>query len=57
MRARFPAGAPSLRRCTQLTVKGDVTFGADITVLGAVTVEAPEGESHHINDGSALGAA
>jgi UTP--glucose-1-phosphate uridylyltransferase len=34
MRARFPAGTPSLRGCTQLTVKGDVTFGADITVVG-----------------------
>ena len=56
MRARFPAGAPSLRRCTRLTVTGDVTFGADVTVLGSVTIEAPAGERRHITDGSTLGA-
>ena len=56
MRARFPAGPPSLRRCTQLTVNGDVTFGAGVTVLGAVTIEAPAGERRHIADGSTLGA-
>ena len=38
---RFPAGAPSLRRCTSLTVTGDVTFGAGVTVEGAVTVTGP----------------
>lgn len=57
MRARFPAGAPSLRRCTQLTIKGDVTFGADVTIIGDVAIEAPAGETHQIADGSTLGAA
>jgi UTP--glucose-1-phosphate uridylyltransferase len=57
MRARFPAGTPSLRGCTQLTVKGDVTFGADITVVGVVTIEVPEGETYHIAGGSTLGEA
>jgi UTP--glucose-1-phosphate uridylyltransferase len=36
--ARFPAGPPSLRRCDSLTVLGDVSFEADVTAIGAVTV-------------------
>ena len=38
---RFPGGAPSLRQCTSLTVTGDVTFGAGVSVVGAVTVTGP----------------
>jgi UTP--glucose-1-phosphate uridylyltransferase len=41
MQQRFPHGPPSLRRCERLTVHGDVTFGAGVTVLGDVTVEGP----------------
>ncbi|MVA76601.1 UTP--glucose-1-phosphate uridylyltransferase [Auraticoccus sp. F435] len=37
--ARFPAGAPSLREATALTVHGDWTFGADVVVRGEVTLE------------------
>jgi UTP--glucose-1-phosphate uridylyltransferase len=37
---RFPAGAPSLRDCTALTVRGDVTFGAGVRCVGDVTVSA-----------------
>jgi len=51
---RFPAGAPSLRHCVSLTVKGDVTFGRDVVVVGNVTVEAPEGETLYIEDGTKL---
>jgi UTP--glucose-1-phosphate uridylyltransferase len=29
---RFPNGAPSLKKCTQLTVQGDFTFGKHVTV-------------------------
>ena len=47
---RFPAGAPSLRRCTRLTVEGDVTFGADVVVEGDVTVKGPR----HVDDGEVL---
>lgn len=47
---RFPAGAPSLRRCTRLTVEGDVTFGADVVVEGEVTVTGPR----HVDDGEVL---
>jgi UTP--glucose-1-phosphate uridylyltransferase len=38
---RFPAGAPSLRRCTALEVTGDVTFGADVVVEGEVRLQGP----------------
>lgn len=54
MQARFPAGAPSLRRCTRLTVTGDVTFGANVTIVGDVTVAAPTGETRYIADGATL---
>ena len=39
---RFPHGAPSLRQCTSLRVAGDVTFGADVCVVGDVEVVAPQ---------------
>ncbi len=29
---RFPKGAPSLKKCTHLTVQGDFTFGKQVTV-------------------------
>lgn len=54
MRARFPAGPPSLRRCRSLTVHGDVTFGRNVTVHGKVTVAAPVGESLYIADDTIL---
>jgi UTP--glucose-1-phosphate uridylyltransferase len=38
---RFPAGPPSLRRCTRLEVRGEVTFGAGVVVEGAVQVTGP----------------
>ena len=38
--ARFPAGVPSLRQCSSLTVEGDVTFGKDVTCTGDVRVGA-----------------
>ena len=38
---RFPAGPPSLVACERLTVVGDVTFGRDVVVRGAVTVQGP----------------
>ena len=39
---RFPSGAPSLREAERLVVHGDVTFGENVTVRGAVELEAPE---------------
>lgn len=37
---RFPSGAPSLREAQRLVVHGDVTFGADVRVRGAVELDA-----------------
>ncbi len=34
----FPSGPPSLVEATSLTVRGDVTFGADVRVVGDVDV-------------------
>jgi UTP--glucose-1-phosphate uridylyltransferase len=36
---RFGAGAPSLRQATRLTVQGDWTFEAGVTVVGEVTLD------------------
>ena len=47
---RFPAGAPSLRRCRRFEVDGDVTFGKGVTAVGDVRVTGPR----HIPDGEAL---
>ncbi|WP_245634625.1 UTP--glucose-1-phosphate uridylyltransferase [Janibacter limosus] len=38
--ARFPSGVPSMRECTSLAVDGDVTFGADVSMVGDVEVSA-----------------
>ena len=51
--ARFPAGAPSLVRCERLVVRGDVSFGRDVVVVGDVEVEGPS----EIPDGTVLGEA
>jgi UTP--glucose-1-phosphate uridylyltransferase len=48
---RFPAGPPSLRRCHRFEVDGDVTFGADVVVVGDVRVTGPR----HVADGEVLG--
>lgn len=47
---RLPAGPPSLRRCSRLTVVGDVTFGADVVVEGTVRVTGPR----QVADGEVL---
>src|SRR5271166_3455000 len=48
---RFPAGAPSLRRCRRFEVEGDVTFGAGVMAVGDVRVTGPR----HVPDGEVLG--
>ena len=40
--SRFPAGPPSLREADRLVVHGDVTFGPDVVVRGAVEVDTEE---------------
>src|SRR3954454_11340976 len=52
--ARFRSGAPSLVGCDRLTVKGDVEFGADVVVRGAVTVEHDGDGRLRIEDGTIL---
>jgi UTP--glucose-1-phosphate uridylyltransferase len=48
--ARFPAGAPSLVECERLAVEGDVTFGREVVVRGAVLLSGPR----RIEDGTVL---
>ena len=49
--ARFPEGAPSLRECTQLTVHGDVRFGAGVVCRGAARVANHTGKQRRISAG------
>lgn len=55
LEARFPDGAPSLRECRSLSVRGDVSFGAGVLVRGDAKVEAPDGQPLHIEPGTILG--
>ncbi len=52
--ARFPSGPPSLRRARRFSVEGDWTFGADVAVLGDVTLPATDGPQR-VEDGAVLG--
>lgn len=40
--ARFEHGAPSLRECRRLEVRGDFRFGRDVVVEGEVELENPD---------------
>jgi UTP--glucose-1-phosphate uridylyltransferase len=51
---RFPHGAPSLLACTNLKVTGDVTFGAGVTCVGDVTVEAAGNSQARVSEGQRL---
>jgi UTP--glucose-1-phosphate uridylyltransferase len=48
--AHFPEGPPSLAQSQRLEVRGDVTFGRDVTVRGTARVEGPR----RIDDGAVL---
>jgi UTP--glucose-1-phosphate uridylyltransferase len=52
--ARFPHGVPSLVSCSELSVKGDVLFGADVRVVGNVSISNPYYRQAIIEDGSTL---
>jgi UTP--glucose-1-phosphate uridylyltransferase len=52
--ARFAAGAPSLIGCERLTVRGDVAFGADVVVRGAVEIEHDGPDQLVLGDGTVL---
>jgi UTP--glucose-1-phosphate uridylyltransferase len=47
---RFPSGPPALRRCTRLTVRGDVVFGRGVELVGDVELHGPA----RIPDGAVL---
>ena len=51
---RFPDGPPSLREAERLVVHGDVTFGGDVEVRGAVSLDVEEPTT--IDPGTVLGA-
>jgi UTP--glucose-1-phosphate uridylyltransferase len=50
---RFPEGAPSLKAAERLTVEGDWTFAAGVSVIGSVTL-ADAGSPQTISAGSTL---
>lgn len=50
---RFPAGAPSLKQATSLTVRGDWVFEDAVVVTGAVTLADP-GERATVGSGTVL---
>lgn len=50
---RFPAGAPSLREATSLTVEGDWTFGSGVRVVGEAQLPDAE-EPQKVPDGAAV---
>ena len=52
--ARFPGGAPSLRRCRRLRVRGDFRFGRGVVVEGQVSLEARGPDPETIPDGARL---
>src|SRR5262249_30670315 len=47
---RFPFGPPAMRRCTRLSVRGDVVFGRDVELVGDVELRGPA----RIPDGAVL---
>ena len=52
--AHFPQGAPSLRECTKLIIKGDVVFGKNVKVVGSVEIVHSSPEQLVIDDDSLL---
>lgn len=54
MSQRFPHGAPSLRQCDELKVKGDVLFGKDVSVTGRVEISHEGEDQLFIPDGTTL---
>ena len=50
---RFSSGPPAMRRCTRLTVHGDVVFGRHVELVGDVELCGPA----RIPDGAVLGGA
>jgi len=54
LRSHFPFGAPSLRNCTRLSIRGDVNFGRNVEIRGDVGIHNLTGMPHHIPDNSCI---
>jgi UTP--glucose-1-phosphate uridylyltransferase len=54
LQSRFPEGAPSLVDCASLSVSGDIRFGRDVAVQGAVTLTNKQNDQAVVDDGAAL---
>ena len=54
LEARFPSGAPSLLNCESLVVKGDIKFGANITLRGKVELVNPGDAQIALEDGAVI---
>lgn len=54
LQARFAHGAPSLRECELLRIRGDHYFGADVVVRGAVELVSDSPEPVQIPAGAVL---
>jgi UTP--glucose-1-phosphate uridylyltransferase len=54
LKERFPHGAPSLRACRRLEVKGNVYFGKDVVIKGNVEIVRDGEKPHRIEDGAVL---
>jgi len=52
--ARFSQGTPSLLACEALTVKGNVFFGNNISIIGRVTINNPEPRPVILPDGTVI---
>ncbi len=52
IKERFPFGVPSLINCESLSLKGDIAFGKDITITGAVTLTNTTDKQIVIPDGT-----
>ncbi len=54
LEARFPFGAPSLLNCESLVVKGDIKFGANITLKGKVELVNSGDEQIALEDNAVI---
>ncbi len=54
LQARFSEGAPDLLACEKLTISGDVKFGADVKVIGNVSITNDSNQQLTIVSGSVL---
>ena len=54
MERRFPCGTPSLVECEQLSIKGDIKFGRNVILKGAVELTNTSNQQIEIADGAVI---